>query len=657
MPRLILILLVATPLGAAEPVYSDLERSHWSFVPRESVSVPWPDDPALLAGTRTPVDAFIVRQLGDAGLRPTAMAERRTLIRRLTFDLTGLPPSPEEVAAFTRNDSPHATADLIDRLLASPRYGEQWGQHWLDVVRYAESEGFEYDRTVLGAWRFRDYVIDAFNTDKPFDRFVVEQVAGDELDAETLEPKIAAGFHRLGPVRRNAGNQNVSFSRNEVLTERTNIIGAVFLGMTIGCARCHDHMFDPIRQEDYYRFQAFLAGTYEYNFPLSSEADLQEREDSTKQVTERMARTKTLLQGQLPKQREDELRKELTELEKQLPPPLPVIATVKEQADERTPIHVLQRGDGQRPLQQVGPRYPGVLLPEDSLSWPPETAAPKTKLAHWIADGQNPLTARVIANRIWHYHFGQGLVPTGNDFGANGQSPSHPELLDYLANELIEHDWSIKALHRLILYSATYQQASTSRDPRGVRVDPENSLLWRFPRRRLAAQELRDAMLAVSGQMDRRMHGESVMVPVESDLIDLLYKPSQWQVAPDQADHHRRSIYLIAKRNLRLPFMQVFDQPDLQSSCPSRESSTHAPQSLELLNGKLSNSLAAAMAERLEAEASPSVTAQVQRGFELAIGRGPTSAEMALAIQFLEKNPLSEFTLALFNLNSFLYVE
>ncbi len=658
MPRTaFLLLLVALPLRASEPEYSEVERSHWSFVPLQHVDIPWPSDPALRARVRTPVDAFIFRQLVEAGLRPSADAEPRVLARRLTFDLTGLPPTPAEIGEGVADGKDRAVSRLVSRLLASPHYGEQWGQHWLDVVRFAESEGFEYDRPVLGAWRFRDYVIDALNADKPFDRFIVEQVAGDELDATSLELKIAAGFHRLGPIRRNAGNPEVSFSRNEVLTERTNIIGAAFLGLTIGCARCHDHMFDAIRQQDYYHFQAFLAGTYEHNFPLSSEAELRERSDSTKQLTERIAEIKMLLTEPLPKAREEELRNELAELEEQIPPPLPVIATVVEKDDSRTPIFVLQRGDTQHPLEQVGPRFPGVLLPEQASSLPPDISGRKTRLARWIADDRNPLTARVIANRVWQFHFGQGLVPTGNDFGVNGQAPSHPELLDYLANELIAHNWSIKALHRLIVLSTTYRQSSAISDQRANEIDPENRLLGRFPRRRLTAQQLRDAMLAAAGQLDRRIHGRSVMVPVESDLIDLLYKPSQWEVSSDVADHHRRSIYLVAKRNLRLPFMQVFDQPDLQTSCPNRESSTHAPQALELLNGKLSNELAVAFAGRLQREVGSSSTAQVQRAFELTSGRPPTNQEMALAVRFLAENPLSELALALFNLNSFLYVD
>lgn len=657
IPSLLLCVSVIAADGG-EPEYTPEERSHWAFQTPQRVPVPWPQGPAAQQPIDSPIDAFIYQKLRAQELEPAPSADPLALIRRITFDLTGLPPTPAEIQAFLSKERPRAVRELVDRLLASPRYGEQWGQHWLDVVRFAESEGFEYDRAVEGVWRFRDYVVDSLNADKPFDRFVVEQLAGDELDPDNLEMLTAAGFHRLGPVRRNAGNAEVSFSRNEVLTERTNIIGAAFLGLTMGCARCHDHMFDPIRQADYYRLQAFLAGSYEHNVPLADKATLAAHRQVVEPIEKRVAEIKKELAKTIPADLEEQLRAELKQLDKKLPPPLPVVATVREDEAARTPIFLLERGDMQLPQEQVAPRVPGVLLPEGAPSWSPDVADRKTKLARWIASEQNPLTARVLANRIWHYHFGQGLVSTPNDFGANGDSPTHPELLDYLAQELIAQNWSIKALHRLILNSRTYQQAHTSSYRKvAAEVDPDNRLLWHFPRRRLAAHEIRDAMLAAAGELDSEMGGPSVMVSVEPDLIDLLYKPTQWVESPRAQDHHRRSVYLIAKRNLRLPFMEVFDQPDLQTSCPSRESSTHAPQALELLNGELSNRLAGALAERIQREAGVSPGEQVRRGFVLVTGRSPSSAELKRGIRFLEEYPLSEFALALFNLNAFLYVD
>ena len=661
MLRLLILTVFLSMIGAtgrADSEYSESERSHWSFLPRADVRIPEVFDRSLSSRVRTPVDAFIFRRLQEAGLRPAPAASPEQLLRRLTFGLTGLPPSPTQLEAWRTSKPEASVAELVDRLLSSPRYGEQWGQHWLDVVRYAESEGFEYDRPIHGAWRFRDYVIRAFNSDKPFDQFVTEQLAGDELSEESDEGWTAAGFHRLGPVRRNAGNAAVSFSRNEVLTERTNIIGAAFLGVTVGCARCHDHMFDPFRQRDYYSLQAFLAGTFEHEVHLAPKSKIADHSRRTARIQKQIDLIKEALDRQITQGRENALREQLSALSQQLPPPLPGIATVHEQPEVRTTIQLLLRGDPDLPLEEVTPQFLRVLLPAGTPDLPKNIAKPKSRLASWIVAAENPLTARVIANRVWQYHFGRGLVPTANDFGANGEPPSHPELLDFLANYLVEHDWSMKALHRLILLSETYRQSSAPDNrARAEQFDPDGELLWRYPRHRLAAHEIRDAMLSAAGLLNLKTGGPSVMVPVESDLVELLYKPSQWEVEQDPVEHHRRSIYLVAKRNLRLPFMEVFDQPTLQISCPQRESSTHAPQALALLNGSLSNELASALGRRLVDEAGSKPSDQIRHGFWLTIGREPSQREFELAQRFLAENPISEFALALFNLNAFIYVD
>jgi hypothetical protein len=352
------------------------------------------------------------------------------------------------------------------------------------------------------------------------------------------------------------------------------------------------------------------------------------------------------------------LQAQLTALEAKLPPPLDTISTVENDAARRTPIRVLERGNWDRPGDRVGPRVPGVFLPDGAPESPADMPNPRTRLAEWLTDPDHPLTARVMVNRIWQHHFGQGIVATPNDFGVNGAAPSHPELLDWLAQRLIAGGWSLKSLHRLIVASSTYRQSTRSPDEQsGLAKDAENGLLWRFPRRRLEAEEIRDAMLAVSGRLQATMGGPSVVVPVESDLVELLYKPSQWSVTADRGEHDRRSVYLLAKRNLRLPFMEVFDQPDLQISCARRESSTHAPQALELLNGRLSNELAAALAERLAREAPDDARRQVELAYRLVAGRPPNDREAALAADFLASQPLGEFALAMFNLNAFLYVD
>jgi hypothetical protein len=650
------------PRAWCEEKPSRRPAEHWSFRPRTSPIVPRFTDPAAREWLRTPVDSFIQARLQRAGLSPAPPADPVTLVRRLCFDLTGLPPTPEEVEAFATDPAPDAYERLVERLLASPRYGERWGQHWLDVVRFAETEGFEYDRHRVGAWRYRDYVIRAWNDDKPYDRFLTEQLAGDELvggdtSLASHEHLVAAGFHRLGPVRRNAGNQDVASSRNEVLTDQTNAIGSVFLGLTIGCARCHDHKFDPIQQTDYYRLQAFLASAVEHDVPLASPEEQKQWQARYDAVKDELDDLKGQLETAVGDQRVQlEARLKMAEL--QLPPPLPSLCSVKNDAANRTPIHLLTRGDPALRGALVRMRTPEVLPPLEAQELPPDAPRPRTQLARWLARPDNPLTARVIVNRIWQQHFGRGLVDTPNDFGLNGDAPSHAELLDYLANELIAGGWKLKPLHRLILLSNTYRQSSRSlRQASAERLDPDNRLLWKFSRRRLGAEELRDAMLAVAGMLNERQGGESVMVNVDADLVGLLYDPSQWRVSESRAEHARRSMYLLAKRNLRLPLLEVFDQPDRQTSCARREQSTHAPQALELLNGPIANELAVVFAARLSRDCGADADRQVDRAFRLATGRPPSRAQLQAALTFLKEQPLREFALAMLNLNSFLYVD
>ena len=653
------ILLLAIPLTLAAAEYSDSERSFWSFQPRQAAAAPAVDSD----WASSPVDAFVWNRLAAAGLRPAPEARRSELARRAYFDTTGLPPTPAELEAFVSDRSPGAWERLVDRLMSSPRWGERAAQRWLDVVRFAETEGFEYDRYLPGLWRYRDFVIESFNRDKPLDRFIAEQLAGDEMAADgpqshaDRELLAAAGFHRLGPVRRNAGNQEVASSRNEVLTERTDIVGTALLGLTVGCARCHDHMFDPIRQVDYYRLQAYFGASRETNLVFNSDSTIEDWQKATKEIATKMKS----LRGEIKLAEGEErlrLQAEHDALESQLPEPPPTLATVQNDSEGRNQVRLLDRGDHTKPLQPVDPRPLGVLLPEDAPTLPPDAEDPRSRLAGWITSPEHPLTARVAVNRIWQGYFGRGIVDTPNDFGAMGGRPSHPALLDFLANELVESGWSTKHVHRLILTSSAYRQAShnPAQEERGMQQDASNRLLWRGPRRRLGAEEVRDAMLAAAGELNLAYGGKSVMLPVEDALVDLLYDPTQWRVPADQAQHRRRSIYLIAKRNLRLPFMEVFDQPPLLTSCARRESSTHAPQSLELLNGPISNELAARFAARLDREAGRDLDGIVSQAYLLAAGRPPTEDEALIARNFLADNSLREFALAMFNLNSFLYL-
>ncbi|MEO7415062.1 MAG: PSD1 and planctomycete cytochrome C domain-containing protein [Opitutaceae bacterium] len=627
--------------------------TYWAFQPLRKPAPPAIKQPGW---TNSPIDRFVYAKLAEQKLQPAPPATKEELIRRATIDVTGLPPTPDEVKAFLADKSPTAYEKVVDRLLASPHYGEQSARNWLDVVRYAETEGFEYDRHLPDAWRFRDYVINAFNADKPFDRFLTEQLAGDEIEPGNRELETAAVFHRLGPVRRNAGNPEIALSRNEVLTERTDIVASAMLGLTVGCARCHDHKFDPILQKDYYRLQAYLAQTQENDILLVPEEEKKSFEAATRTINNQL-RTLRRSANTAEGDARVKLNEQIMMLEDELPPNPATIPSIRNDPAQRTAIHVLKRGDWERKGDPVAPRPPTVLVSDDLPELPADIEKPRTELARWLTDAaKNPLPPRVAANRLWQHHFGVGLVKTANDFGINGERPTHPELLDWLASSLVEGGWKLKSVHRLILLSSAYGQSSQSAmEVAAKKVDPENRLLWHMAHRRLTAEEIRDGMLAVAGQLNPKVGGPSIMMPVEEDLVKFLYKPSQWAVTRDASEFNRRSVYLIAKRNLHLPFMETFDQPDLLSSCPRRESSTHAPQALEMMNGKLSNDLAAAFAERLKREAGADIGKITDQAFWLATGRAPTAAERKLSLAYLESGSLKEFALVMFNLNAFLY--
>jgi len=643
------------PLGT----YTAMERRHWAFQPRKDTALPSFTDAAAKAWIKNPIDAFLLAGLRKAGLSPAPAADRATLIRRVTFDLTGLPPTPDEIDAFVADKSPDAWEKVVDRLLASPHYGEQWGRHWLDVVRFAESDGYEYDMHRPDAWRYRDYVVESFNQDKPYNQFVKEQLAGDEMDAKNNTFLVASGFNRLGPLRKNAGNQDVASSHNEVLTEMTNIVGATYLGVTVGCARCHDHKFDPFRQSDYYRLQAHFAQTQPNDLVLASK----EEQDAWKEKATPVQMEMRRLQGQLrraPDGEKPKIEMQLEALDDKMPAPLASIYSVTDDPKKAESIRVLFHGDYLQPVAKVGVRPLGILLPEATPEAPIDEDKPRLKLAEWIADPANPLTARVMVNRMWQGHFGRGIVSTPNDFGRMGGRPSHPEMLDWLANRFIEGGWQMKPIHRLILLSNAYRQSSISPiEKTAAEKDSENALVWKFSHRRLEAEEIRDAMLAVSGRLNLKAAGPSFMVPIDPALVLMLKRPQYWVATRDKSEYDRRTLYMIYKRNLRLPFEEVFDAPDTLLSCARREQSTHAPQALELLNGQTSNDLAASFAERISKDRE-SPAARIDYAWRLAAGRLPTASEKALALKFLgdgaDPAKVKEFALAVFNLNAFLYV-
>jgi hypothetical protein len=646
------VALAAAPLGT----YTAAERRHWAFQARRNPATPAFRSAADKAWAAAPLDAFVLARMRKEGLSPAPKADRATLIRRVTFDLTGLPPTPAETAAFVNDKSAKAWERLVDRLLASEHYGEHWGKHWLDVVRFSETEGFEYDNYRPDAWRYRDYVIRAFNNDKPFDRFIQEQIAGDEMGPKEDETLIAAGFNRLGPIRRNAGNQLVASSRNEQLTEMTNIVGAGILGVTLGCARCHDHKFDGFRQTDYYRMQAFFAALQPNDLITVSEAEQKAWKEKATPIEQEIGKL-TLELNKLSKAAMPtaEIQAKIDAAQARMPAPLPSLFTVKNDFAKKDAIHVLPRGDHEHPGDAVGMRTPGVLLPEDAPELPSDLGQPRETLAGWLTEGKNPLTARVMVNRIWEYTFGRGIVATPNDFGRMGERPENPELLDWLANEFVAGGWSMKHMQRTILLSNTYQQSSAPVSAK----DPDGRYLSRFPRQRLDAEQIRDAMIAVAGRLNKKKGGPGVMIPLDAQMVQAMYKPSQWAPAKDPKEYDRRSVYLMAKRNMELPFMQVFDAPDSTISCPRRDSSTHAPQALEMLNGELSNAMARAFGERLLREGGATPDKQVRLAYELAAGRAPRAAELRMGMEFLKdggRKAREQFALAVFNLNAFLYV-
>ncbi len=517
-----------TPLSAPA-----VDAGLWALQSLVRPEVPTVRDPSRAAD---PIDAFILARLDRSGLEPSPPADRLTLIRRATFDLLGLPPTPEEIDAFLDDRSPIAFDRLIGRLLASPHYGERWGRHWLDVVRFAESNGFEHDKIRDHAWRYRDYVIGSLNADRPYARFVAEQVAGDVLEPTSRESIAATGFLVAGPwdeanqIQKSATMRQRA--REEELEDLVSAVGQTFLGLTVNCARCHDHKFDPIRQRDYYRIKAALEGVLHGNRPLPSAA-----------------------KG---------------------------VVAYAACPQEPPPTFVLLRGDVEKKgdrvaaggLSAVRSPSPEFGLPVDA----PESLR-RRKLAGWLADPANPLTARVMVNRVWHYHFGTGLVATPNDLGRNGERPSHPELLDWLAADFLAHGTSLKTLHRRIMLSNTYRQSSRY-DARAAAVDADDRLLWRYPARRLEAEAIRDAMLAASGLLNPQMAGPSFR-PFTLTVFN-----SNFYTLADFSGpvYDRRTVYRININSAKDPLLETLDCPDPSVKAPRRAVTTTPLQALGLMN-------------------------------------------------------------------------
>jgi hypothetical protein len=758
---------------------------------------------------RNPIDAFILSKLEEKSIAPAAAASKRVLARRVWFDLLGLPPTPEETEAFVRDESSRAYERLIDRLLEDSRYGERWGRHWLDLVRYAETDGLEGDvelgrasilnRITPGngnAWRYRDWVIDAFNVDMPYDEFVRSQIGGADEHSKTrgnyhpdIQSYIPLGYFRVAPW--DVGNLVADEVRQSFLDEITGTTASVYLGMTLGCARCHDHKYDPIPTKDYYRFQAFFNAIQvrDLEVPFANKQfrelaerkadELRKRLDSgpekraldeyekqmlatlkAKKVAEaktgelgredlrlELRKRKQTVFSELETNRHERLKvnadrtqdpdqekaldsfeeellvklkdaykrgvvdplarfDELTPadvrrdfgniydmaryfnrdeierhrdlsmaveiLERQLSRWQPVALTVTNVPGPPVgpglpSVHVLTRGDFRQPADAVQAGFPSVitgnsepaLIDTDRYRQFP-TRGYRMTLAKWIASAENPLTARVMVNRIWQQHFGRGIVATTSDFGKNGSRPTHPELLDWLALEFVKNGWSIKSMHRLMLTSNTYRQAADNPAANDNISDPDNTLFWRFNRRRLEAEVIRDSVLLLSGRLSPERGGPPVFPPLPKDMADLA-KPVpiggvQWESnQKDDEDGHRRSIYIFQRRSLPLPMLASFDAPVFQESCERRSVTTTSLQSLSLMNGDLLNEEADHLAARIIKETGADRAAQVRRAFEVVLNRTPGDTELRRTMAF--RGSLAAICRVLLSSNEMLYVE
>ena len=608
---------IASLRGAEKPVIreskiTENDREHWSFRPLKRPSLPKVSQPG-----RNPIDRFIRARLEKAGLHSLPDANRTTLIRRLSFSLTGLPPTPEQVQAFLNDASPDAYEKLVDRLLNGPAHGQRWAQHWLDLARFAETDGFEHDLVRKEAWRYRDWVIQALNRDLPYDKFVQLQIAGDEIQPDDNGTHVATGFLMSGP---DMPDINLATERRHVLlNEMTSTVGSVFLGLTLECTQCHDHKFDPISQADFYRFRALFVNA-------------------------------------LPK------------LQRFRQHPM----TIREASSQAPKAHLMVRGDFRRPGPVVPPAFPRIASSEQVAVPKPsknsKSSQRRQALAQWLTQPEHPLTARVIVNRVWMHHFGRGLSSTPSDFGTMGEEPTHPELLDWLATELIRMDWSLKKLHRLIVTSTTYRRASYPVTPEMKKQDPNNKLWARRDRIRLDGEAIRDALLVAAGQLSSQRGGPGVMPPLPKELVETLLK-NQWKASPNPEHHRRRSIYVFARRNLRFPIFEAFDRPDGNASCSRRSTSTTAPQALMLLNSKFTREMANVLAASVS-EASTLRRERIRLCYRRILSRSPSSFEIKTAEAFLqaqtgkiretrhaEKLALADFCLALLNLNEFVYVD
>jgi mono/diheme cytochrome c family protein len=696
--------------GALENSGTRDKRDHWAFRPRTRPVIPTTRSGAA----RNPIDAFVIARLEEKGWKPARPATNEALMRRIYLDLTGLPPRLDEQDQFLAHPD---AAKLVDELLARPAYGERWGRHWLDLVRYAESNGYERDAAKPFAWRYRDYVIRAFNEDKPYDRFILEQLAGDELEDRDADTLIATSYYRLGPWDDEpADEQEDRFDQLEDIVSTTS---QVFMGLTLGCARCHNHKFEPLTARDYYSMVAIFnglerphEGRTELAVPIGTpaELDVEARRDSEIEPLQKQIATirntfradflssgrsglpaeavqafltepakRDAAQRSLVNQAAEKLEKDVTNaipaetasqiasleariagLKKQTPD-LPRAYLMAERSPTPPVTHLLIRGKAAVPGPEVPPAVPAILAdrqPEfPTLS---RTSGRRLGLARWLASSENPLTARIIVNRIWQFHFGDGIVRTPSDFGVMGDRPTHSELLDWLANWFVENGWSIKKLHRLIMSSDTYRMSRDS-NPEYLTKDPENRLMWRNGYRRLEVEAILDSALAVSGRLNRKMNGPSMYPFIPKAALEGSSDPDKiWQPF-DENEASRRTVYAFIKRSLLVPTLEVLDFCDTARSSARRLNTSVATQALTLFNGDFMNRQAGHFAQRLRREAGEDPDRQVELAYRLALARRPTTAEKTRMLSFLGahggEDGLVQLCRVIFNLNEFVYPE
>ncbi len=691
--------------GAAEeyenPYDFEAARRAWPFAPVERPPVPnVPSEPnAQGARAANPIDAFVFARLAAEGLEPGPQADEAELVRRAYFDLLGLPPAFEAIEAYRKSTDPAKWERFVDELLARPQYGERAGRAWLDVVRFAQTNGYECDGEKPYAWRFRDWVVNAFNQDLPYDQFVREQLASDELEDASADAIVATGFYHLGPW--DDEPDELLQAEFDAYDDMVRTIGEGFLGLSVGCARCHDHKFDPIRQADYFGLLGFVRNVRPYTKPIFStssptfisldgaaELDADWEKRRLRHVADLESGLARMLSGLLAesggspgdigdaprtahaessRERLNRLLKLLTKAGEKLPKDVllevratwekiqlaatsfegdvPWALVAREASGAPAPTHLLARGRADSPREEIEPHFLPVLCADDAQSLPalpaPSTSAASSgrrrALADWIASPDNPLTARVMANRIWQSHFGRGIVPTPNDFGASGLPPTHPELLDWLAAEFVERGWSVKAMHRLVMTSAVYRLSSRADVPAALARDPSNALLWRQNPRRLEAEAVRDALLAASGELSLESGGRGFFPEIPPAVLAGASRSGGGWEWSDEALTHRRSVYAFVKRGMLDPLLEAFDFacPDLPTG--SRTSTTVVGQALSLLNGAFANARALALAQSIRAEGTTKHTDAARSVWRRALSREPSAEELELAVAFLAR--------------------